>query len=114
MATANIIPGTTYQYFYNDLAPEHAAQAESTLQPHSVGAWTSQLRYAAWKDIPTLYILCTLDRAITIEDQRAMVQAATETGAVVETVTLEASHSPFLSMPERVVEVCVKAAEESL
>lgn len=100
--------------FFQDLTPEHAAQVTRTLAHHSAQTFLGAQGYAAWRDIPSVYVFCTQDRAISVQDQRDMVNAARRAGArAVETVTLEASHSPFLSMPGRVVDVCVKAAEES-
>lgn len=49
--------------------------------------------------MPSSYIYCTLDNAIPIADQKRMVEE-TAKGVDIRTVQLEASHSPFLSMPE--------------
>jgi hypothetical protein len=47
--------------------------------------------------IPRAYIECTDDRAISIELQRDMYT----TSGVDTVVSLDASHSPFLSMPDQ-------------
>jgi len=49
---------------------------------------------AAWRDVPSHFVVRTLDRACTPEVQRAL---AARLGTVSE---LESSHSPVLSMPE--------------
>jgi hypothetical protein len=52
-----------------------------------------------WREIPTAYIVCEDDRAITKEGQEQMINAVKAQGVEVETAHLKASHSPFLSMP---------------
>ncbi|HEV7655160.1 MAG TPA: alpha/beta fold hydrolase [Mycobacteriales bacterium] len=54
---------------------------------------------AAWKTVPSTYVLTTDDRAVHPEDQRIMARNA---GAVVEIAT---SHSPFLSRPDLVADI---------
>ncbi|WP_062787546.1 alpha/beta fold hydrolase [Novosphingobium capsulatum] len=49
-----------------------------------------------WGSKPRTYIACTQDRTIPIDSQRRMI--AMSPGAQV--ITLEADHSPYLSMPE--------------
>lgn len=63
------------------------------------------VNYAAWREIPSVYLLCTLDRVIPLEMQR---QIAAMAGA--ETESCNAGHMVMLSQPERVVEFVVKAA----
>lgn len=92
--------------FYNDMTPEHAAEMKRHLKQHSNQAFLSKLTYAAYRDIPTTYILCTKDNAIPIVAQEGMVARAKSLGANITTVTLEASHSPFCSIPDAVVAVC--------
>jgi hypothetical protein len=53
-----------------------------------------------WGRIPRAYIGCTQDQAIAFERQRAGAEAMAGT----EFVVLEASHSPFFSMPGKLVD----------
>lgn len=48
------------------------------------------------------YLLCELDNAIPVGFQRKMCEDAQAAGADVTMTLVEASHSPFLSMPEKV------------
>jgi pimeloyl-ACP methyl ester carboxylesterase len=54
------------------------------------------VRTAAWKDVPSTYLVCADDRGTPAEAQRAF---AARADAVVE---LDAGHHPFLSRPEAV------------
>lgn len=102
------------EIFYNDMTPEHAREMTESLRPHSYQTFWSKLTYPAYKDIPATYILCTKDNAIPIAAQEAMVEAARKAGAQIHTVRLEASHSPFRSVPDEVAEACRKSAEWEL
>ena len=46
------------------------------LRPQSLGSFWSTTTYAAWRDIPTTYILCTKDKPTTVGFARRLVDAA--------------------------------------
>jgi pimeloyl-ACP methyl ester carboxylesterase len=69
------------------------------LVPHNLAAFTTATAAAAWKDKPSTYVLCTQDRAIHPDVQRFLA------GRCTRTIELDASHSPFLSMPDRVAAI---------
>lgn len=53
----------------------------------------------AWYRVPSLYVVCTADRAVRVEAQR-------ERAALVgEFVELDCDHSPFFSAPDQLAEV---------
>ena len=62
-------------------------------------------------DIPSSYLFCTKDQAFPYEVQKALVGAATEAGAKFGyTETIDAGHSPFLSMVGRTSEYIRRVA----
>lgn len=66
----------------------------------------SPLSYEAWRDIPTAYLITAKDQALAPVIQESM---AVEISAnMVETI--EASHSPFLSCPDKVASFIERAA----
>ena len=83
------------ELFYNDCAPEFVALAQSLLVPIAVGPHDESLMRTN-KNIPRVYIECTLDRAITPIAQRRM-QADMRCERVVK---IDAGHSPFFSVPD--------------
>ncbi|OFI38918.1 hypothetical protein BIU82_16565 [Arthrobacter sp. SW1] len=83
--------------FYNGVPAEATAEALENLRPQSEAAFTEELGAAAWREIPSTYIVCSQDQAIPPFAQRQM--AARVGGAVRE---IDTSHSPFLSHPELV------------
>jgi pimeloyl-ACP methyl ester carboxylesterase len=69
---------------------------------------SSPLTYEAYRDIPAAYIFCTEDRAFPIAGQQNVVQ----TTGIQRTTSLNASHSPFLSDPDGVVDFIRELLEE--
>ena len=97
--------------FYHDIPPEEAQKYNSRLKTHSVATFMSPMTYAAYKEIPSTYLMCKNDRMITYGLQREMVEKAVAAGAQVDVVTCDAGHSPFLSQPDLVVRLIARAAE---
>jgi pimeloyl-ACP methyl ester carboxylesterase len=92
--------------FYADCADDDVAAARKQISAHSAASFAQPLRAAAWHDIPSTYVVCTEDRAINPEFQRAL---ATRTTASVEWPT---SHSPFFSRPDLVADLLIGLARE--
>lgn len=89
------------EVFFQDCDPETQAGAGAKVRAShmALGAKHEALTTAAWSSIPSTYVVCAQDRALPPDRQRSMAQRS---GWVVE---LEASHSPFLSMPDKVAEL---------
>jgi pimeloyl-ACP methyl ester carboxylesterase len=88
--------------FYHDVEPGLARQAAARLRPFQKTGYNviETDLVAAWKTIPTTYVVCTEDRMIHPDTQRDMAAAA---GA--ETLEWSSSHSPFLSHPDLVADL---------
>jgi hypothetical protein len=69
---------------------------------------SSPLTYEAYRVIPAAYIFCTEDRAFPLAGQQNVVQ----TTGIQRTTSLRASHSPFLSDPNGVVDFIRELLEE--
>lgn len=85
------------EVFYNDCSDEDAAWAQALLAPQAVEPLSAKLSLTEGRfgTVPRAYIECTLDNAIPLALQRQIV-ANTPCQQV---VTLETSHSPFMSAP---------------
>jgi pimeloyl-ACP methyl ester carboxylesterase len=99
-----IDPETARHAFYHDCTPADATAAVARLTPEHVDAREAVVTRAAWRDVPSHFVVCSLDRACTPEVQRTL---ATRLGSSSE---LESSHSPMLSMPEEVARTIVEFA----
>jgi len=97
--TFSINPERAVAAFYHDCDAADAAGAVARLGPQARASLVQPVTVAAWRTVPSTYILCRDDRAVAPALQTAF---AKRCGSVVE---LEASHSPFLSVPEAVADV---------
>jgi pimeloyl-ACP methyl ester carboxylesterase len=95
----SLMPGRPQEIFFNDLPAEVADAATARLEPQSMAAVKDPVTAVAWRDIPSTYVICDLDQAIPVPAQEMLSGRA---GAVHR---LDASHSPFLSRPDEVVEI---------
>ncbi|KAK0644462.1 Alpha/Beta hydrolase protein [Cercophora newfieldiana] len=96
--------------FYSDLSPKAANTAFASIckfqSQKSLNAFPQFLESEI--TVPKLYLLCERDQAIPPAFQEVMVQV----GKFDKVVRLESGHSPFLSVPEKVVEAIVEFGNE--
>ncbi|KAK4449778.1 Alpha/Beta hydrolase protein [Podospora aff. communis PSN243] len=89
--------------FYSDVEPEKADKAFSGLCKYQ--SWRSMNTPPQFVEreieVPKMYVVCERDKTVLPNVQESMVK----TGEFERVVRLESGHSPFLSMPQRVVEV---------
>lgn len=95
-AVTTIDPALANEAFYADVHPDLAASAITRLRPQSLAAVSAPTGTGAWRSKASTYVVCTLDQAIAVEDQRTY---ASRCHAVEE---WECSHSPMLSRPDDV------------
>ncbi|KAH8811273.1 Alpha/beta hydrolase fold-1 [Xylogone sp. PMI_703] len=86
--------------FYHDIDEADAEFWSSLLQTQSIGTILSPLTYDGYRYIPSAYLLCAQDRAISVETQRELVADA----GIKMTRTIDTGHSPFLSQPKEVAQ----------
>ncbi len=92
--------------FANDLSSERADVLASVQKPIFEGALGGAISgEPAWKTIASWFLVCSSDRAISVELQRYM---AKRIGATV--VEIDASHVPFFSRPTDVASIIEQAA----
>lgn len=79
--------------FFHDVDDETARWATARMRPQSIASFEQPLTRAAWRAVPSAYVVTADDAAIPAELQRDM---AKRSDRVHE---LPGSHSPFLSRP---------------
>ncbi|KZF23477.1 alpha/beta-hydrolase [Xylona heveae TC161] len=99
------------EIMYNDLSAEEANSWAAKVQYHAASTFASPLTHAGYLDVPTTYLLCEQDNAIPFPAQQAMVGLR---GDDITFHVCKSSHSPMLSMPEKVVDVIREAAGSSI
>ncbi|GAA5198151.1 alpha/beta hydrolase [Rugosimonospora acidiphila] len=91
-----VVPLRPEEIFFNDCDPQDAKRHASRLTLQSWAAKTQPLTRAAWRSIPSTYVVCEADNAIPVFGQEAMAQRADKV------VRLNAGHDSFLSKPAEV------------
>ena len=92
---------------HNDTSKEIAAYWSTYVTHSDLTAFATPLQFAAWRYIPSTYLLCELDQCVPPQVQEAMI-ALTEGKVKVE--RLASGHMPMLSMPQKFVEVLEREA----
>jgi pimeloyl-ACP methyl ester carboxylesterase len=82
--------------FLQDCDARLQAAARERTAHQSVAVLEQPVSAAAWKEVPSTYLVCADDRGTPADRQRTFAERA---GAVVE---LDAGHHPFLSQPAAV------------
>jgi pimeloyl-ACP methyl ester carboxylesterase len=105
---------TARQCFYGDVPDDTADAATRLLSPDApVRLYSDPAQPTAerWGTVPRTWIRCTLDRAVPVAAQDASIGRldAVAPGTPFEQHTLETGHSPFLSAPEMLSSVLLKA-----
>ena len=98
--------------FFHDISVSDGEHWASLLEPHSVGAMWSDQTYAAFKDIPSTYVVCELDRVVSVEQQERMIKSAKDAQSTAFDVVerLQSGHEPIFSKVEELVGVMERAA----
>ncbi len=89
---------------YHDCSEEDTAFALARLRPIAMSCVTTPAGVPAFRTTPSTYAVCTDDRAVHPELQRAMAARCT---SVVEWPT---AHSPFFNRPDLVVDLLAERA----
>ncbi|KAJ5470098.1 hypothetical protein N7530_007455 [Penicillium desertorum] len=87
---------------WQDLTVEQQEKWNRTTMHTSRAVFSGESTYEPWRDIPCAYIICEQDLALPLAIQEFF---ASKMGGPDTTHRLPSSHSPFLSMPDRLVGV---------
>lgn len=94
--------------FYNDLSPDEQKKWISKLKHISVSALMEPVTNEPWHNLACMYILCEKDMCLPIALQE---QFASTLGRGCILFRCQGSHSPFLSMPNKIIEGLELAAK---
>ncbi|WP_234020727.1 alpha/beta fold hydrolase [Streptomyces sp. 142MFCol3.1] len=98
------VPDQPRPLFYSDVPEAQAEAAVKRLVPQSVKSFSDTLTKAGWHSVPSSYIVCEQDQALTPKNQEVL---AARSGAVHR---LESAHSPFLSQPAELAHLLAEIA----
>jgi pimeloyl-ACP methyl ester carboxylesterase len=94
--TFGVRPEVLAETFLQDCDPHTQEQAADRLARQSMQVTTQPVGAAAWKQVPSTYLVCAQDKGTPARLQRNFARLA---GTVVE---LDTGHHPFLSQPAAV------------
>jgi len=94
--TFTVRPEALAETFLQDCDPAIQRHALDKTARQSLAVLEQPVRSAAWRDVPTTYLVCGQDQGTPADRQRTFSRRA---GRVVE---LDAGHHPFLSQPAAV------------
>jgi pimeloyl-ACP methyl ester carboxylesterase len=97
-------PSLAHEVFYHDCRAEDREWAVARLETQRVTNFGQIVTHAPWNEVPSTYVLCEADRAITPSLQEKLATRCSET------LRLSAGHFPSISQPERIVEILLSLA----
>ncbi|KAF2731534.1 alpha beta-hydrolase [Polyplosphaeria fusca] len=99
--------------FYHDLSPEDQEKWVGELLKSPAGTQQTEITQTAYLYHPVTYLYCEEDQALPLEMQKMMVENAKKGGVAIAEETCKAGHSPFLSMPKRLLELVDRIVKSS-
>lgn len=112
-----VLPESAIPTFYNDMPQQQAEYWASQLLPQSIGVFWSKTTYAAWRYIPSTYVLCGNDQAMTLRYAEIVLHAARSSRPnMIDCIEKceSAGHSVMLSQTEWTANMLRRAAGEML
>jgi pimeloyl-ACP methyl ester carboxylesterase len=94
-----------HEVFAQDVPAGEAAVMAATQKPLAASALGEPLLAAAWRTVPSWYVVATRDHAINPDSERFMAKRMNA-----HTTEIEASHVSFVSQPAKIVRVIEEAA----
>lgn len=88
--------------FYGDVPPTQAAELAAKLGWQSTQALRGPITKTAWRELPSSYVLCSQDEAISFNAQTSMARRTQQQ------FTLPSAHSPFLSQPDALTAILLQ------
>ncbi|MEP6482024.1 MAG: alpha/beta fold hydrolase [Rhodoglobus sp.] len=85
--------GAARELFYGDCDPAAAERAIALLTRQAAGHGRGIATRAAWRELPSRYIVCADDRAVEPSLQKRLALRCTDS------TTISTSHSPYISQP---------------
>jgi hypothetical protein len=97
-------PARCQEVFFNDVADDRLV---TKLKPSATSTRTNKSVYAAWKHIPSSYLMCEGDRVLSMTLQEEM---AALPGGRCDVTTIDTGHLPFLARSETAVGFIMRAS----
>lgn len=95
-----------HDHYYSDMSKDERGYWKQYMSYQALEFFTMPLTHATWKDVPCSWIYTELDEIIPVDVQKKFIlEAQQDAGIHIRTFSLRSGHSPFLNMPDKVVEI---------
>ena len=94
--------------FFNDFSDEEAETWIAKME-HQPSKWGTSISYCGWREVPSTYIIATLDKAIPANLQEILAQ-----GAGSKILRVEAGHMAQLSKTDEVASIIATEVESAV
>jgi pimeloyl-ACP methyl ester carboxylesterase len=101
------------QLFFHDCGLEPSRTASEQIVPQVTESLQAGVRSPGWTSIPSLYVVCALDRAIPPAIQHECLRRLQEQNRETSAVSLHSGHAPFLSRVRQTATIIINAARQS-
>jgi len=105
--TAIVDPAEAADAFCHQLSPEQQQRHTAALVPQEMGRGEQSPATIAWHSVPSTYVICTQDRALSPVLQQRLAQRATRH------ISWPSDHSPFSSRPDALLSLIASIAAPS-
>lgn len=99
---------TAISAFYHDVPYELAETSFAKLVPEEASTRNTPATDAAWRDVPSHFVICMRDRAITLGLQRILAQRLDSSSEI------ETGHMPMLVKPAELADRLIDASKQIL
>lgn len=111
-----VIAGNVKALMYQDLPDAEVDEIARSLVPQSLAVDWCTSTFAAWRWIPTTYVITLRDQPAMVQTQEWIVKTAMVSGecALDRVIRREVDHSPFWSQTEWTAKMLVEEAERTV
>ncbi|KAH8127557.1 alpha/beta-hydrolase [Trichoderma asperelloides] len=100
--------------YYSDMDKVERDYWKQYISYQTLDFFTLPITHATWKDVPCSWIYTELDDIIPVDIQKQFIlEAKRDSDIHIRTFSLPSGHSPFLNMPDKVVEIIQTVYDEN-
>lgn len=101
-----LAPEGTAQDTFSDIPPEDGLRYAKMFPDHATPAFQEKLTYPGYNDVDVSFIVCTEDKVIPVEAQRAFIEwIKMSSGKDVKVRELKAGHAPTIGHTDAVADI---------
>ncbi|KAI6083923.1 alpha/beta-hydrolase [Hypoxylon rubiginosum] len=104
------LPSDSVSSMYHDLDPDDQVEQSELVKPNNLACMYGQVKYEAWRDIPSTYVRTEQDLVVPPKFQDICLENAEKAGISVNIAVFDCGHSAYAKYPIEVADIVVKAS----